>query len=113
MMASMMALPRKRHLDQLFHIFSYLKKKHNKEIVFDPTVPDIDSDRFPEYDWDHTPYKNSCENIPENMPETRGFGFTMVAFVDSDHAGDHITRRSRTGFLIKLNNSPIYWSSKK
>ena len=113
MMASMMALPRKGHLDQLFHIFSYLKKRHNKEIVFDPTVPDIDPDRFPEYNWDHTPYKNSCENIPENAPETRGFGFTMIAFVDSDHAGDHITRRSRTGFLIKLNNSPIYWSSKK
>ena len=47
------------------------------------------------------------------MPEARGFGFTMIAFVDSDHAGDHVTRRSRTGYLIKLNNSPIYWSSKK
>ena len=37
----------------------------------------------------------------------------MIAFVDSDHAGDHITCRSRTRFLIKLKNSPIYWLSKK
>ena len=37
----------------------------------------------------------------------------MRAFVDSDHAGDSITRRSRTGFLLFLNSAPIYWFSKK
>ena len=37
----------------------------------------------------------------------------MRTFVDSDHAGDMITRRSRIGFLIFLNNAPIYWFSKK
>ena len=37
----------------------------------------------------------------------------MREFVDSDHAGDMINRRSRTGFLIFLNNAPIYWFSKK
>ena len=40
-------------------------------------------------------------------------GFMMRAFVDSDHIGDMITRRSRTGFVIFLNNAPIYWYSKK
>ena len=37
----------------------------------------------------------------------------MIACVDSDHAGDSVTRRSSTGFIIKLNSSPIYWMSKK
>ena len=37
----------------------------------------------------------------------------MVIMVDSDHAGDQATRRSRTGFLVWLNSSLIYWSSKK
>jgi hypothetical protein len=37
----------------------------------------------------------------------------MRAKVDADHASDTITRRSRTGFLVYLNCSPIYWSSKK
>ena len=37
----------------------------------------------------------------------------MTAYVDSDHAGDVITRRSRTGFLVFLNNAPIHWYSKK
>ena len=37
----------------------------------------------------------------------------MRAFVDSDHAGDSVTRRSRTGFMAFLNSAPIYWYSKK
>ena len=37
----------------------------------------------------------------------------MRVYVDSDHAGDQITRRSRTGFLVYLNSALIYWSSKK
>ena len=37
----------------------------------------------------------------------------MRVFVDADHAEDLITRRSRTGFIVFLNNAPIYWTSKK
>ena len=47
------------------------------------------------------------------MPESRGIGFVMRAKVDADHAGDTITRRSRTGFIIYLNSAPVYWMSKK
>ena len=48
-----------------------------------------------------------------NNPSPRGSGFTIRAYVDADHAGNLVTRRSRTGFIIFLNNAPIYWSSKK
>ena len=41
MMASFMAAPHQGHLDQVQHIFAYLKNKHNCEMVFDPTQPDI------------------------------------------------------------------------
>jgi len=37
----------------------------------------------------------------------------MRAYVDSDHAGDSTNRRSRTGFIVYLNSSPIYYHSKK
>lgn len=37
----------------------------------------------------------------------------MRAFVDADHASDSVTGRSRTGFLVYLNNAPVYWMSKK
>jgi len=62
-----------------------------------------------------TGYGECTEDLPPNMTEARrGVGMTMRAFVDSDHAGDTTTRRSRSGFIIFLNNAPIYyWFSKK
>jgi hypothetical protein len=112
-MASMMALPRQGHLQQLYHMFSFLKTKHNGVMVFDPTVPDINQSSFPKEDWSAAAYGECKEDKPTNAPKPRGLGMTMRAFVDSDHAGDIATRRSRTGFLIFLNSSPIYWFSKK
>jgi hypothetical protein len=34
-------------------------------------------------------------------------------FVDSEHAGEQFTRRSRTWFVINLNMAPIVWFSKR
>ena len=113
MMASCMALPRQGHLDQLFHMFAYLKYNHNSEMVFDPSEPDVDESLFNKYNWDQSLHGECNEDIPDNVPESRGHGFKIVAFVDSDHAGDTVTRRSRTGFIVFLNNSPIHWTSKK
>ena len=53
------------------------------------------------------------EELQDNMPSERGISFTMRSYVDSDHAGDMVTRRSRTGFLIFLNSAHIYWWLKK
>ena len=53
------------------------------------------------------------EEVPTNLPTPLRKGFTLRVFVDSDHAGDQVTRRSRTMFLVYLNNFLIYWSSKK
>jgi hypothetical protein len=33
-------------------------------------------------------------------------------FVDADHAGNWMTRRSQTGILLYLNKAPIIWYSK-
>ena len=46
MMSSHLALPREGHLEQLFHIFAYLKKYHNTELVYDPSDPMIDESQF-------------------------------------------------------------------
>ena len=48
-----------------------------------------------------------------NMPKTWGLGFIVIAHVDSDYAGDTVTRRSGTGFFIYCNNALVYWISKK
>lgn len=114
-LASMMASPRAGHLNAVYHMFAFLKIKHNGVMVFDPpTEPDLDTSQFPVEDWSASAYGEQCkEEIPPNAPKSRGLGFIMRAFVDSDHAGDTITRRSSTGFLIFLNSAPIYWYSKK
>ena len=90
-LASTMALPREGHLDAVFHMFSFLKHKHNGVIVFDPTEPEIDINKFPREDWSDTPYGECKEEIPRNAPDSRGIAFTMRAFMDSDHTGDMIT----------------------
>ena len=47
------------------------------------------------------------------MTEIRGLGLRMRVYVDSNHAGDAVTQRSRTGFFFFLNEAPIDWISKK
>ena len=47
------------------------------------------------------------------MPKTLGHRFKICCFVDADHAGESLTSRSRTGFIVMSNNAPIYWHSKK
>ncbi len=47
MMSSHLALPRKGHLETIFHMFAHLKKKHNSEMVFDLSYPDTDKGDFP------------------------------------------------------------------
>ena len=114
MMASALAMPREGHLKQVIHMFAYLKRNHNAEMVFDPTEPDIDERDFPQQDWSATEFGDRLEEeIPPNAPKGRGIGVTITAYVDADHAGDTVTRKSRTGFIIYLNSSPIYWHSKK
>jgi len=113
MLASHMILPRRGHLDQIYHIFAYLNNMHNSEIVFDHLEPENPDYLFEGHDWKDTVYGNCSEILPNIAPESRRYGFIMRAFVDSDHVGDSITRRSRTGSIIYLNSSPVYYSSKK
>ena len=114
-MSSHLALPREGHLKEIYHIFAYLKAHSNTEMVFDPTPPVIDMNLFERQDWSFSPYgcDGLTEELPSNMPKSLGPSMTLRVYVDSDHAGDLVTRRSRTGFVVFLNGAPIYWSSKK
>ena len=123
MLSSHLALPRRGHLEALFHLFSYLKSHHNSEMVFDPSVPDHDMSEFPREDWSLSIYGNVSEELPPTRPfedsgpgeapEPRGKGFRITVFVDCDLGGDLVTRRSRTGYAVFLNSAPLYWLSKK
>jgi hypothetical protein len=94
------------------HIFAYLEKKHNARMVFDPTYPKVDMSAAPAHDWTDF-YGDVVEAIPPNAPEPLGKEVIVRCFVDADHAGDKLTRRSRTGFIIFVNGAPIVWFSKR
>ena len=58
-------------------------------------------------------YLDAKEDVPPNAPEPRGRPVQVNCFVDSDHAGNRMTRRSQTGILLYLNSAPIVWYSKR
>ena len=78
-----------------------------------PTYPDIDFETFNDGAERKTLYGDVTESIPPNAPDPRGNSVDLRMLVDSDHAGDKMTRRSRTGYFIFLNTALIDWLSKK
>lgn len=112
MMAPYSASPRVGHLEALYNIFSYLMKHGESAIAFDPMKPDIDESAFQEVDWKDF-YGEVEEELPPKMPEPLGRAVTISCFVDANHAGNIVTRRSHSGVLIYLMNSPIIWFSKR
>jgi len=110
MMAAFSAAPRVGHLQAVFHIFAYLKQHGRSKIVFDDSYVDMPVPNLP--DWaDFYPYAK--EEIPFDAPEPRGKAVQSLTFCDSDHAGDKVTRRSRTGILLFVNRALVNWFSKK
>jgi hypothetical protein len=103
--------PRMGHLDQVFHIFGYLKRNRRVTIMFDEQCVDWDETSFEKHDWTDF-YRDARNEIPPNAPPPRGNAVQINYFVDADHAGNRITRRSQTGILIFLNHAPVIWYSK-
>jgi hypothetical protein len=112
LLAQYLAQSRRGHLHQVFHVFAYLKAHARSRIVLDPTLPFVDEQSFIEGDWTEF-YVRAKEAIPPNAPEPRGKAITISCFVDADHSGNLVTRRSHTGILIFCNRAPILWFSKR
>jgi hypothetical protein len=111
-LAQYLAQPRRGHLMQVFHIFAYLKAHSRSKVVFDPSYPMLDFESFHQADWTDF-YVGAKENILSNAPEPRGKPIMMSCFVDADHAGNLVTRRSHMGIIIFCNRAPILWFSKR
>jgi hypothetical protein len=80
--------------------------------MLDPIYPDINVDDFTKSDCKQF-YGEISEELPPGRSRPLGKEFIIRAFVDADFAGEKLTRRSRTGFIIMLNNAPIFWFTKK
>ena len=78
MLSSHLALPKEGNLQQLFHMFAYLKRNHNSEMIFYPIDPVIDESLFDRKDWKASEFGLSLEEVlPKKMTQTCGMGFVM------------------------------------
>ncbi len=108
------ASPREGHLEQMLHIFAFLRKHPKLTLYLSPELPQMDSGEFRTKREDFAEiYRDADEQLPHRMPAPRGRCLTITAFVDASHAANKITRRSHGGYLIFLNRSPILWYSKR
>jgi hypothetical protein len=111
MLSSYTMQPRIGHLDQAFHIFGYLKRNKWAALIFDESCIDWNESAFETHDWTDF-YRGAKELLPPNAPVPRGNAVQINCFVDANHTGNQLTRRSKTGILIFLNRTPIIWYSK-
>lgn len=114
LLSSYQASPRQGHMDEILHIFAYLKQKPKLSLYFDQMEPQIDSSIFNhnvEPFKEH--YRDAKEDVPFNQPPPRGCSVVMTAYVDASHAANKVTRRSHTGYIIFVNRAPILWYSKR
>jgi hypothetical protein len=113
MIAAHMAMPRKAHLFAVFRVFAYLKAKHNARMIYDLTYPKIDYSKFrANEEWEKF-YGDVKEAIPSNAHQPRGKPVVLRIYVDSDNAGDPLTRRLRKGFIQMVNMATIALHSRK
>jgi hypothetical protein len=106
---------REGHFQALMRLFGYLKKYQKGRLIIDvnPKPPIRDIAKFSDgHSW--TEFYEDCEEaIPYDMPLSDGKEVTLTCFVDADHARDKVSCRSVTGILLLLNNTPIYWVSRR
>ena len=119
-MSQYLAQPQHGHLTQILNIFYYLKHHSRSWMPMDPYDYDIDwvpqgDEPFPQVRAEGMKeiYTEAEDVLPHNIPRPRGEPVTINVFVDADHAGNKITRRSHTGILIYCNMAPIVWFSKR
>ena len=78
-------------------------------MVFYIFVPNFDDDKFQHQDCSQNVYCDALPDQPSNMPNPRGQGFIVNAYVDIYHSGDTVTRGSLIGILLWMVESiPVY-----
>ena len=71
-----LASPHIGHLEQVFHIFGYLKDSSKRKLGFDPGHLKFDINIFHRFDWQDF-YKGVKEAIPPSMNNPRGNSVSM------------------------------------
>ena len=68
MMLLCIEMPQERHLQEVYHIITYLKKFNNPQIVINPFYPFINTDNFIQHNWTNF-NKKLKEKIVQDTPD--------------------------------------------
>ena len=112
-LSSFLVAPREGHMEAVLYIFAYLRKHVDQVMLFNPHECEVRQSDFADIRQWKDLYGEVQEEVPIGMPAPKGREIVLTAMVDADHAGNKVTRRSQTGFIIYGNCAPIIWFSKK
>jgi hypothetical protein len=106
--------PKKGHMLALQRVFGYLKGHADGMIPIDVGEAPIRKQAVVTkgQNWIEF-YPDAEEEIPTVVPPPLGEVATLTVYVDADHARDQVTRRSVTGIMLLVNNTPLVWISKR
>jgi len=106
--------PREGHINALRSVFGYLSKYKKGQIIVDPGEAPIRDKMVYTNDCSWTEfYPDASEDVPPDMPDPKGNEAKLTCYVDADHARDKLTRRSVTGIVLLVNNTPLAYMSKR
>jgi len=111
-MARFSAAPKQENMKRMLRVFGYLKNHSKHSIIVDTRERIIPTSADVTVNWQEQ-YPGVAEELPPNMPTPKGKTVQITTYVDTDHAHDQVTRRSVTGILLFVNNTPIKWYSKR
>jgi hypothetical protein len=105
--------PREGYLKAVQRILAYLKTFPKERVIMDTSYLD-----HSEYLVDDLPnwkdfYPDAEEEIPIDLPISKGPKVRITVYIDADYAHDLVSRRYITVILVMLNNTPIRWVSKR
>ena len=105
--------PREGHLTASKRILGYLKSSAKGKLLFDTSFPDHSQYKTEDHaNWDEM-YPDAEEDIPMDAPKPKGTPIRLTIYVDANHAHDLVTRRSVTGIVVLMNNTPVRWVCKR
>ena len=107
-MARFSSAPKQEHLKRMIRVFGY-HKNHAKHGIMVDTWKRICLTTEDGIVNLQEQYPGANEELPHDLPTPKG----KNTYVDADHVYDQVTRRSVTGILPFVNNTPIKGYSKR
>lgn len=106
--------PREGHMLAMKKVFGYLKSHIKGKLVFNTKPMDISRAKFVDcVEWKQVYGSDMKEDVPHDMPEPKMKPLDINVYFDASHGCDMLTRRSCTGIILFLNNTPVKWFCKK